>query len=68
MLQHAIAWLQGDDILATTVRTVFVYAFALALVRLGSKRFLSEASAFDMSELLDIRVEDGVQTVRIRLE
>jgi uncharacterized membrane protein YcaP (DUF421 family) len=48
MLQHAIAWLQGDDILATTVRTVFVYAFALALVRLGSKRFLSQASAFDV--------------------
>ena len=48
MLQHAIAWLQGDDILATTVRTVLVYAFALLLVRLGSKRFLSKASAFDV--------------------
>lgn len=30
------------------VRTVIVYAFALAAVRLGSKRFLSEASAFDV--------------------
>jgi uncharacterized membrane protein YcaP (DUF421 family) len=29
-------------------RTVIVYAFALAAVRLGSKRFLSEASAFDV--------------------
>jgi uncharacterized membrane protein YcaP (DUF421 family) len=48
MLQHAITWLQGDDILATTVRTLFVYAFALAAVRLGSKRFLSQASAFDV--------------------
>jgi uncharacterized membrane protein YcaP (DUF421 family) len=47
MLEHAIAWLQGDDILATTVRTLFVYGFALVLVRLGSKRFLSKASAFD---------------------
>ena len=47
MLQHAIAWLQGDDILATTVRSLLVYGFALALVRLGSKRFLSKASAFD---------------------
>ena len=48
MLQHAITWLQGDNILATTVRTLFVYAFALAAVRLGSKRFLSQASAFDV--------------------
>ena len=40
-------WLQSDDIVATAVRTVLVYAFALALVRLGSKRFLSQASAFD---------------------
>jgi uncharacterized membrane protein YcaP (DUF421 family) len=30
------------------LRTVVVYAFALAIVRLGSRRFLSKASAFDM--------------------
>jgi uncharacterized membrane protein YcaP (DUF421 family) len=48
MLPHAIAWLQGDGALQTMVRTVVVYTFALAAVRLGSKRFLSEASAFDV--------------------
>jgi uncharacterized membrane protein YcaP (DUF421 family) len=30
------------------LRTVIVYAFALAIIRLGSKRFLSQASAFDV--------------------
>ena len=30
------------------LRTAIVYAFALAIVRLGSKRFLSQASAFDV--------------------
>jgi uncharacterized membrane protein YcaP (DUF421 family) len=30
------------------LRTIIVYAFALALIRLGSKRFLSQASAFDV--------------------
>ena len=30
------------------LRTVVVYAFALAMIRLGSKRFLSRASAFDV--------------------
>lgn len=30
------------------LRTALVYAFALAIVRLGSKRFLSQASAFDV--------------------
>ena len=30
------------------VRTVFMYAFALAIIRLGSQRFLSRASAFDV--------------------
>ena len=30
------------------LRTVFVYAFTLAVVRLGSKRFLSKATAFDV--------------------
>ena len=41
-------WLAGDGALATAARTVLVYAFALAAVRLGSKRFLSRASAFDV--------------------
>ena len=30
------------------LRTVIVYAFALAVIRLGSRRFLSQASAFDV--------------------
>jgi uncharacterized membrane protein YcaP (DUF421 family) len=30
------------------LRTVFVYAFTLAIVRLGSKRFMSKATAFDV--------------------
>lgn len=30
------------------LRTVFVYAFTLAVVRFGSKRFLSKATAFDV--------------------
>ena len=30
------------------VRTLFVYGFTLAIVRLGSKRFLSKATAFDV--------------------
>jgi uncharacterized membrane protein YcaP (DUF421 family) len=29
------------------LRTVLIYAFTLAIVRLGSKRFLSQATAFD---------------------
>jgi len=56
----AFAWLQIDSVLGLTrdvqdvgvlqmaLRTVVVYAFALAAVRLGSKRFLSQASAFDV--------------------
>jgi uncharacterized membrane protein YcaP (DUF421 family) len=40
----------ADDLGAveTVLRTVFVYAFTLAIVRLGSKRFLSKATAFDV--------------------
>ncbi len=30
------------------IRTIVVYAFTLAIVRLGSKRFLSKATAFDV--------------------
>jgi uncharacterized membrane protein YcaP (DUF421 family) len=33
--------------LQMALRTVVVYAFTLAVVRLGSKRFLSQATAFD---------------------
>lgn len=44
----AATWLQSNDVLAVAVRTVAVYAFALAAVRLGSKRFPSTASAFDV--------------------
>src|SRR3954453_22147575 len=30
------------------LRTIVIYAFSLLIVRLGSKRFLSEATAFDV--------------------
>ncbi len=33
---------------AMALRTVVIYAFTLAIVRLGSKRFLSQATAFDV--------------------
>jgi uncharacterized membrane protein YcaP (DUF421 family) len=48
MLRDAAGWLQGDTILPTAIRAVAVYLLALAAVRLGSKRFLSQASAFDV--------------------
>src|SRR5690349_5738600 len=32
----------------TALRTILVYALTLALVRIASKRFLSEATAFDV--------------------
>ncbi|HET7563653.1 MAG TPA: YetF domain-containing protein [Gemmatimonadaceae bacterium] len=39
----------GDvNALQMALRTIVIYAVALAIVRLGSKRFLSEASAFDV--------------------
>lgn len=44
----AVTWLQSDNALPVAVRTIAVYVFALVVVRLGSKRFLSEASAFDV--------------------
>ena len=47
MIEAATAWLQGEDALATTARTIVVYALSLLIVRTGSKRFLSKASAFD---------------------
>jgi uncharacterized membrane protein YcaP (DUF421 family) len=42
--------MNADDLNAieTVARTLAVYAFALAVVRLGSKRFLRQASAFDV--------------------
>ena len=30
------------------LRTIVIYAFSLLIVRLGSKRFLSQATAFDV--------------------
>ena len=48
MSQIALDWLQGEGALPTAVRAVVVYGFALTAVRLGSRRFLSEASAFDV--------------------
>jgi uncharacterized membrane protein YcaP (DUF421 family) len=34
--------------LQMALRTIIIYAFTLAIIRLGSKRFLGEASAFDL--------------------
>ena len=33
---------------ATALRTVIIYAFTLAIIRFGNKRFLSKATAFDV--------------------
>jgi uncharacterized membrane protein YcaP (DUF421 family) len=44
----AVTWFQSNDALPVAVRTAAVYLFALTVVRLGSRRFLSEASAFDV--------------------
>ena len=38
----------GPDTLSMALRTVIVYALALMLVRLGSRRLLSKPSAFDV--------------------
>lgn len=35
-------------IVPMALRTIFIYLFTLTIVRLGSKRFLSKASAFDV--------------------
>jgi uncharacterized membrane protein YcaP (DUF421 family) len=60
MLEPAFAWVQVGDVLGLgrdagdvgaiqmAVRTIVVYVVALAVVRIGSKRFLSQASAFDV--------------------
>lgn len=42
------AYAQSAGPLQAALRTVLVYVSALALVRLGSKRFLSQATAFDV--------------------
>ena len=34
--------------IASVLRTIIVYGFTLAIIRLGSKRFLSKATAFDV--------------------
>ncbi len=47
MLEGA-GWLRGEGVLPTMLRAAAVYLLALAAVRLGSKRFLSQASAFDV--------------------
>lgn len=41
---------EGGDIgvLHAAVRTVVVYVVSLVLVRLGNKRFMAQASAFDL--------------------
>lgn len=38
----------GPDAVSMALRTVIVYAFTLAIVRLGSRRLLSKPSAFDV--------------------
>ncbi len=47
-------WELGSDTgsigpLATALRTIIIYGFTYAIIRLGSKRFLSKATAFDVS-------------------
>lgn len=39
----------GGDVnaLQTVLRTILIYSFTLGIIRLGSKRFLSQATAFD---------------------
>jgi uncharacterized membrane protein YcaP (DUF421 family) len=39
---------EGIGALAAALRTVVIYVFSLAIIRIGSKRFLSQASAFDV--------------------
>ena len=39
---------QGPDAVSMALRTVVVYGFTLAIVRLGSRRLLSKPSAFDV--------------------
>ena len=39
---------QDVGAVAMALRTIVVFAFTLAIVRLGSKRFLSQATAFDV--------------------
>jgi len=34
--------------IGTALRTIIIYGFTLAIIRLGSKRFLSKATAFDV--------------------
>jgi uncharacterized membrane protein YcaP (DUF421 family) len=39
----------GDvDAFQMTLRTIVIYAYSLAIIRIGSKRFLSQGSAFDV--------------------
>jgi len=51
--EHIQTWLglgldvSDVDALQMALRTIFIYGFTLMLVRLGSKRFLSQATAFD---------------------
>lgn len=40
--------LTGDNIWEMTLRAVFIYVFALVLVRVGKSRMLSEATVFDI--------------------
>lgn len=40
--------IEGVGVLAMALRTVFIYAGALVLVRLASRRLLAKASAFDV--------------------
>ena len=47
--------------------TVLIYASTLAIVPVGSKHALSQATAFDAT-VFNVSVHDGVQTVRIELQ
>ncbi len=42
------AFAENAGAIQVALRTILVYVSALVIVRLGSKRFLSEATAFDV--------------------
>jgi uncharacterized membrane protein YcaP (DUF421 family) len=42
------SYAENADAIQIVLRTILIYASTLAIVRLGSKRFLSEATAFDV--------------------
>ena len=50
---------------AMALRTIIIYIFSLALVRLGSKRLLSDATAFDF--IVAIMLDSMPDPVKVQL-